>query len=165
MDTEAKFQRFRVISSKPFNQVLERIEAAIGHPDMTAFRTAITGAANYAELEKVVRAATGPLDLMEFVRFDLGEVLRKQTGADRPRIVRLVVGNPLIMKQMVEQVPDAGSYAPVTILIDERPDGVHLSYDRMASLLASYENSRALQVGRDLDVKIESLLNSAARED
>jgi hypothetical protein len=41
------------------------------------------------------------------------------------------------MKQMVEHVPDAGSCAPVTILIDQRPDGVHFSYDRMTSFLAS----------------------------
>jgi hypothetical protein len=65
---------------------------------------------------------------------------------------------------MVEYVPDAGSYAPVTILIDERADGIHLSYDRMATLLASYGNARASQVARDLDVKVEALLTSAARE-
>lgn len=162
--SEVSLQRFSVISSKRFNQVLERIDAAIGHPDMAAFRAAVTAAKHYAELEKIVGAAAGPLDLMEFVRFDLGEILRKQNGSDQPRIVRLVVGNPLIMKQMVEQVPDAGSYAPVTILIDERADGVHLSYDRIATLLAPYENSRALQVARDLDAKVESLLISAARE-
>ena len=33
----------------------------------------------------------------------------------------------------------------LTILIDERADGVHLSYDRMASLLAPYESRDALQ--------------------
>jgi hypothetical protein len=42
-------------------------------------------------------------------------------------MIRFVIGNPLIMKEMAKRVPDAGSYAPVTILIDERPDGVHLS--------------------------------------
>lgn len=68
------------------------------------------------------------------------------------------------MKEIVEQVPDAGSYAPVTILIDERPDGVHLSYDRMASLLAGYNNERALQVARDRDAKVESLLARAAMD-
>jgi hypothetical protein len=66
------------------------------------------------------------------------------------------------MKKMAEHVPDAGSYAPVTILIDERPDGVHLSYDRMASLLASYGSPDALKVARDLDSKVEALLTSAA---
>jgi hypothetical protein len=57
---------------------------------------------------------------------------------------------------MVRLVPDAGSYAPVTILVDERADGVHLSYDKMASLLASYGNLGALAAARDLDSKIKT---------
>ena len=75
---------------------------------------------------------------MMFMELDLGAILRKETGLDTPKIVRFLIGNPLIMKEMAKHVPDAGSYAPVTILVDERPDGVHLSYDRMASLLAPY---------------------------
>jgi hypothetical protein len=63
---------------------------------------------------------------------------------------------------MVKSVPDAGSYAPVTILIDERSDGVHLSYDTMASYLAPYGNPDALKVARDLDAKVEVLLAAAA---
>jgi len=66
------------------------------------------------------------------------------------------------MKEMAKYVPDAGSYAPVTILVDERPDGVHLSYDKMASLLAPYGNPDALTVARDLDSKIENLLRESA---
>ena len=99
---------------------------------------------------------------MEFVRFDIGEVLRKELGDMAPRSLRLVAGNPLIMKQMVRYVPDAGSYAPVTILIDERVDGVHLSYDRMASFLGPYGNAEALKVAQALDGKVEALLESAA---
>jgi uncharacterized protein (DUF302 family) len=93
-----------------------------------------------------------------FMKFDQGEVLRKETGLNTPKIVRYVIGNPLIMKEMTKHVPDAGAYAPVTILVDERPDGVHLSYDKMASFLAPYRNSDALTVARDLDSKIEKLL-------
>ena len=84
---------------------------------------------------------------MEFVRFDAGEVLRKERGGRGPKILRLVVGNPLIMKEMARTVPDAASYAPVTILVDERADGVHLSYDSMASLIAPY-GSRGSSRGR-----------------
>ena len=73
---------------------------------------------------------------MEFIRFDHGEVVHKGKAGGAAGIVRLVIGNPLIMKQMVQHLADAGSYAPVTILVDERPDGVHLSYDRVASFLA-----------------------------
>jgi hypothetical protein len=77
-------------------------------------------------------------------------------------ILRLVVGNPLIMKAMARTVPDAAAYAPVTILVDERADGVHLSYGTMASLLAPYGSRSALTVAMDLDAKIESLLKTAA---
>ena len=155
-------QRFSVTSSKSFGDIVAVLDAAIGHPDMNLFRRDVTAAKTYAELEDIVRKAVGSSDLMEFTRFDLGEILRKEQGTSLPRSLRLVAGNPLIMKQMVKHLPDAGSYAPVTILIDERPDGVHLSYDRMASLLAPYESAEALSVARELGSKVETLLNRAA---
>jgi hypothetical protein len=68
--------------------------------------------------------------------------------------MRFVVGNPIIMSQMVQHVLDAGSHAPVTILIDQRPDGGYLSYDRMATFLAPYGNSEAMKVARDLESKL-----------
>jgi uncharacterized protein (DUF302 family) len=91
---------------------------------------------------------------MEFTRFDLGEVLRKRNCAAAPRSMRFVVGNPIIMSPMVQHLPDAGSYAPVTILIDQRPDGVYLAYDRIATFLAPYGNSEAMKVARDLEAKL-----------
>jgi uncharacterized protein (DUF302 family) len=99
---------------------------------------------------------------MMFMELDHGAILRKETGLNTPKIVRLLIGNPLVMKEMAKHVPDAGSYAPVTILLVERPDGVHLTYDRMSSLLAPYGNSEALGVARDLDTKIERLLRESA---
>jgi hypothetical protein len=89
-------------------------------------------------------------------------IVRKGTDRHASRIIRLVIGNPLIMKEMAKHVPDAGSYAPVTVLVDERADGVHISYDRMACLLAPYGNPDALNVARDLDAKVEHLLQQAA---
>jgi uncharacterized protein (DUF302 family) len=90
-------------------------------------------------------------------------VLRKAHGEKAPRVFRFLIGNPLIMKKMVEHVPDAGSYAPVTILVDARADGVHLSYDTMTSFLAPYGNAEALKTAKELDAKIEALLNDAAK--
>src|SRR5262249_54319603 len=98
---------------------------------------------------------------MSFVQVDNGAIVRKATGRDTPRTVRLVIGNPLIMQEMAKRVPDAGSYAPVTVLVDERTDGVHLSYDRMTSFLAPYGNSDALAVARNLDKKVEGFLLEA----
>lgn len=160
--TKVEVQRFRVISSRPFDEVVARLAVSIGHPDMKAFHGAIVAARTAADLEATVHAATGASQLMEFARFDAGEVLRKEQGGHGPKILRLLVGNPLIMQQMAKTAPDAAAYAPVTILIDERADGVHLSYDSMASLLAPYGSEAALAVARDLDAKVEALLEAAA---
>ncbi len=103
------------------------------------------------------KSGLGRTDLMLFAEFDLGDILRREAGSKTPKIMRFVVGNPLIMKEMVKHVPDAGSYAPVTVLIDERPDGVHVSYDKMESYLLHYGSSEALAVARNLDAKITAL--------
>lgn len=160
---EVPVQRVSVVSSRPFEKVVRRLMATIGHPDINAFHRALAAATRVADLEAVVQGAIGSSDLMEFARFDAGEVLRKERGGQGPKLLRLVVGNPIIMKEMAKTVPDAASYAPVTILVDERTDGVHLSYDSMASLIAPYGSQAALAVARDLDAKIEHLLETAAR--
>jgi uncharacterized protein (DUF302 family) len=160
---EVQVRRFRVVSSKPFEEIIRTLTATIGQPDMRAFHDAVAPARTVGELEEVVQGAIGSSELMEFVRFDAGEVLRKERSGQRPKILRLVVGNPLIMKEMARTVPDAASYAPVTILVDERADGVYLSYDSMASLIAPYGSQAALVVARALDAKVESLLKTAAQ--
>jgi uncharacterized protein (DUF302 family) len=160
---EIQVRRFSLVSFRPFEEVVRELTATIGHPDMIAFHSGISAARSAADLEKVVKEAIGPSELMEFVRFDAGEVLRKERGGQRPKNLRLVVGNPLIMKEMAKSVPDAASYAPVTILVDERADGVHLSYDSMASLIAPYGSQTALAVAKDLDAKVEALLEKAAQ--
>ncbi len=160
---EIRVQRFSVVSSRPFEEIVSRVTATIGHPDMNAFHSAVAAARTAADLEELVHGVIGSSELMEFARFDAGEVLRKERGGQEPKILRLVVGNPLIMKGMARTVPDAASYAPVTILIDERADGVHLSYDLMASLIAPYGSQPALLVAKNLDAKIETLLKAAAQ--
>lgn len=162
---EVRVRRASVVSSAPFDEVVQALLATIGHPDMDAFHGAVAAASTVADLETVVHEAVGSSDLMEFACFDAGEVLRKEQAGRTVKSLRFIIGNPLIMKEMARVVPDAAAYAPITILVDERADGVHLSYDQMASLLAPYGNEVALAVARDLDAKIQTLLETAARTD
>jgi uncharacterized protein (DUF302 family) len=155
-------ERITVTSLKPFEAVISALEAAVGRANMPEYVQRTEGARTLKEMESAVEKAIGPSGFMMFLKLDLGAVLRKETGLDSPKIVRFLIGNPLIMREMARHVPDAGSYAPVTILVDERPDGVHLSYDRMASFLAPYGSAEALVVARDLDKKVENLLQNAA---
>lgn len=151
-------RRLGVVSSKSFEDVVTAFESAIGHVNPNDFQRAIASAKNSSEIESIVRGALGPSGFMEFVRFDQGAVLRREPGQEKRKIIRFLIGNPLVMKEMVVPVPEAGFYAPVSVLIDERADGVHLSYDRVAPALEPYGNSHALQVARDLDSRVEELL-------
>jgi len=162
MIKKIEIERFSLTSSKRFDQVVAALDAAIGHPDMAEFGRSTHEARSFAELKRAVEKGLSEAGLMLFMQLDHGAVVRKETGRDSPRIIRFVIGNPLIMMQMAKHVPDAGSYAPVTVLVDERADGVHLSYDRVASLLAAYGNRDALRVAEDLDNKVETLLREAA---
>ena len=164
MITKIEIERFSVTSSKPFDQVVAALDAAIGHPDMAEFGRSSHEARSFAELKSAVEKGLSEAGLMLFMQLDHGAVLRKETGRDTPRIIRFVIGNPLIMMEMAKHVPDAGSYAPVTVLVDERADGVHLSYDKMASFLAPYAIAAALEVARELDRKVEKICSKLQLE-
>jgi len=162
MIRKIEMERFSLTASKRFDEVISSVNAAIGHPDMAEFGRSTHEAHSFAELKSAVEKGLSNLGLMLFMQLDQGAILRKETGHETPKMIRFVMGNPLIMKEMAKHIPDAGSYAPVTVLVDERADGVHLSYDRMASFLAPYGNRDALEVARNLDKKIEDLLRQAA---
>ncbi|MBV9376930.1 MAG: DUF302 domain-containing protein [Alphaproteobacteria bacterium] len=160
---EVQVHRVSTLSQRPFDEVVSRLTASIGHPEMIKFHRGVASATSLGDLEKVVQTAVGTSNLMEFARFDMGDVLPKERGGGGPKALRFVVGNPLIMKEMVKTVPDAASYVPLTILVDERADGVHLTYDSMESFLAPYGSEAALAVARGLDAKVEDLLETVAR--
>ena len=162
MTRTIEIERFSLTTSKPFDEVIAGVNAAIGHPDMAEFGRSTREARSFAEMKSAVEKGLSTVGLMLFMQLDHGAIIRQETGRETPKIVRFILGNPLIMKEMAKHVPDAGSYAPVTVLVDERADGVHLSYDRMASFLASYGNHDALEVARHLDKKVEDLLRHAA---
>lgn len=157
-----EIQRLTIGSSKTFEAVVAAVEKAIGRPDMLEFDRASAGANTFAELEDLVNRSVSELGLMLFMKLDIGAVLRKESGLARPKAERFIIGNPLIMKEMVKEVPEAGSYAPITLLVDERADGVHLGYDKMESFLAPYGSTNALAVARSLDEKVEKLMREAA---
>src|SRR4029077_5155033 len=129
MISKIEVERFSLTSSRPFDEVLASIKGAVGNPAMVEFAKTTAATRAFTELESTIRKGLGKTGLMLFMELDHGAVIRKATSHDKPRMVRLIMGNPLIMQEMAKRVPDSGSYAPVTVLVDERSDGVHISYD------------------------------------
>ena len=101
---------------------------------------------------------------MRFLHLDDDHVLAldPQAHQARRRLVRLIAGNPVTMGQMTRHLPAAGSYAPVTILIQELPGGgTQVAYDTVASAIAPYADAAASQVAQRLDTEVLSLLRHA----
>src|SRR5688572_15800976 len=90
-------RRGSVVSSKPFARTLRSPTRSFDRPAMNAVGQGLAAQTIVTDLKEVVQGAVGSSDLMEFVRFDAGAVLRKERGGQASRILRLVVGNPLIM--------------------------------------------------------------------
>src|SRR6202167_2506616 len=103
-----EIERFSLTTSKQLDEVIAGINAAIGHPDMAEFGRSTREARSFAEMKSAVQKGLSTVGLMLFLQLDHGAVLRKETGRETPKMIRFVIGNPLIMKEMVKHVPDAG---------------------------------------------------------
>src|SRR5579862_4664694 len=123
MIAKIEVERFSLTTSKSFDEVLAGVNAGIGHPDMAEFARSSHEARSFAELKSAIEKGLSKAGLMLFMQLDQGAVMRKETGHETPKMIRFIIGNPLIMKEMAKHVPDAGSYAPVNVLVDERSDG------------------------------------------
>jgi hypothetical protein len=102
---------------------------------------------------------------MRFMQLDADSVLTLNPQAPDcagRRLVRLVAGNPVTMGEMTRHVADAGWYAPVTILIQQMPDGgTRVTYDTVASAIARYHDVAASEVAQRLDTEVLDLLRHA----
>lgn len=158
---EVTIDREVINSASSFDDVLDGIFREIGQTDQSILAS-ILAEPDFNRFSELIEAAIGPSGLMEFATYDLGDALRKGGVTKGYKIVRIVAGNPLIMRKMAASTPHAGSYAPITILVFEEDDMVKLAYDRMESYLRSFADDEAMEVARALDAKVLDLLHRAA---
>jgi hypothetical protein len=158
-------RRHVIDSDRPFDQVLAGIFGGISQPDIDALFSKLHASTTYEQFSSLVEQAQGSAGLMRFWQLNLDNALMLDPEAPDwtgRRLVRLITGNPVTMGQMTRHVADAGSYAPVTILIEETPDGgTRVAYDSVVSALAAYDNAAASAVAERLDTEVLTLLREA----
>ena len=149
-------------TERPFSAVLDGVFGGISQPDIGLLFSQLTASTSYQEFSSLVAHAQGSAGLMVFLRLDLDHALTIDPQAPDwtgRRLVRLIAGNPVTMGEMTRHVADAGSYAPVTILIQELPDGAtRVAYDTVTSAIAPYHDAAATQVAQRLDTEVLALL-------
>jgi hypothetical protein len=162
---EVPVRRHVFTSERPFSAVLSAVYGGISQPDIEALFRELAAATSYGQFSALVRQAQGSIGLMRFLHLDLDTVLSLDPDAPEQggrHLVRLIAGNPVTMGQMTRHVPDAGSYAPVTILIQDLPaGGTRVAYDTVASAISPYRDAAATQVAEHLDSEVLGLLRKA----
>jgi uncharacterized protein (DUF302 family) len=158
---EVRVQRHVITSERPISDVIDGIYSGISRPDIGVLLGKLETSGSYDQFSSLVREAQGSAGLMRFMELDLGVGLGldTQSPGEAGRLVRLIAGNPVTLEEMARHVPDAGSYAPITILIQELPGkGSRVAYDSMVSALAPYHSAAASQVAERLDAEVLTLL-------
>ena len=157
-------RRHVLTSERPFQVVLDGIYDGISQPDIEALFAKLAASTSYEEFSALVRRVQGSAGLLRFLQLDLDTVLALDPQARQAggRLVRLIAGNPVTMGQMTRHLPAVGSYAPITILIQELPGGgTQVAYDTVVSAIAPYGDAAASQVAQRLDTEVLSLLQHA----
>src|ERR1700733_8109811 len=159
----AQIERLCFTSCTVVEAALARLVSGISRPDIEELKKRLKGVHDLAEFAQIIDAAVGSVGLLEFLSLDLGAALRVGPLRHPYRMIRIIAGNPMIMRSMTQSVPAAGSYAPITILIYQFGGDVSVCYDTLASLLAVYDSTEARQIAEGLDKKIISLIESAVK--
>jgi hypothetical protein len=156
-------RRHVIIGDRPFHDVMDAIYTGISRPDIEGLFGQLAASTSYEQFSSLVAQAQGSAGLMRFLELKLDAALARDPQAEnKGRLIRLIAGNPVTMGEMTRTLPDAGSYAPVTILIQELPGArTRIAYDSVVSAIEGYSDPAALKVAERLDDEVLTLLRSA----
>lgn len=141
-----------------FDDALSNLRAEMG--DTTVQRlNALSAEANTSEaFTKMVEPLVGSSGFMLFATIDHGAWISK-FGIKR-RVVRFILGNPLIAITMICRDLTAGLFAPVELLLTDSEDRqtCSLTYILPSSLIAIDNDTALLAAARTLDAKLAALV-------
>jgi uncharacterized protein (DUF302 family) len=147
--------RVRYDSAKGYDELLAALLADIGEKpvQINEFATATDDWQSYQDR---VEPHAGPSGFMLFNLIDHGAWIRK-AGIDR-KVVRIILGNPLIAITMLRHDVTAGLFAPVELLlVDEGEGRSSLTYVKPSSLMVVANNPELLSAAEELDAKLAAL--------
>ncbi|OBF29754.1 DUF302 domain-containing protein [Mycobacterium sp. ACS4331] len=146
--------RLRYPSSKNFDALLAALHAAVGSEPAPVGEIAVQ-ASDWDVFERSVQRYVGPFGFMVFTAIDHGAWIEK-AGIDR-KVLRVVIGNPLIAITMLRHDVTAGLFAPVELLLTSEASGSALTYVVPSSLMVVADNPALLEAATALDEKLAAL--------
>ncbi|WP_442932207.1 DUF302 domain-containing protein [Mycobacterium sp. 050134] len=156
MTQETGFQgvRVRYDSPKAYAQLLDALLADIGDKPVPIHDIA-TDTGDWDSYRQRVESYVGPSGFMLFALLDHGAWIAK-AGIER-KVMRVIVGNPLIAITMLRHDVSAGLFAPVELLLTDEGTGSSLTYVKPSSLMVVEPNAELLRAAEQLDAKLAAL--------
>jgi uncharacterized protein (DUF302 family) len=147
--------RVRYDSAKGYDELLAALLADIGEKPLRINDFA-TATDDWQSYQDKVEPHAGPSGFMLFNLIDHGAWISK-AGIDR-KVMRVVLGNPLIAITMLRHDVTAGLFAPVELLLVDEGDGSSLTYVKPSSLMVIENNPELLAAAEELDAKLAALV-------
>ncbi len=147
--------RVRYDSAKGYDELLAALLADIGGQPVPINEL---GEASYdwQSYQEKIEEHVGPSGFMLFGLLDHGGWIPK-AGIER-KVMRVILGNPLIAITMLRHDVTAGLFVPVELLLLDTPDGhSSLTYVKPSSLMLVEPNPALLGAAEDLDSKLAAL--------
>jgi uncharacterized protein (DUF302 family) len=145
----------RYDSAKSYDELVAALLADIGE-ESVSLDDAVKASTDWESYQRRVEPYVGPSGFMLFKLFDHGAWITK-AGIDR-KVLRVVLGNPLIAITMLRHDVTAGLFAPVEVLlVDEGEGRSSLTYIKPSSLMVSEPNAELLSAAKELDAKLAAL--------
>lgn len=145
------------ISSRPFEEVVNAFESAVGSVEDTGFPALLASTKSAEEFESCIKSREGTSGFMRFLTVDHGAWLARIGLSARARMY--TIGNPLIARTMLEHDIAAGLNVPVRLMICEDPASrtTRLGYDLPSSLMSGLQNEKVAAAAKKLDAKLIAL--------
>ncbi|MCW2659953.1 MAG: hypothetical protein JWP83_1105 [Mycobacterium sp.] len=147
--------RVRYDSDKSYDELLAALLADIGDKPVPINDVA-TATGAWQEYQDRVESYVGPSGFMLFSLVDHGAWITK-AGIER-KVMRIILGNPLIAITMLRHDVSAGLFAPVELLLTDDGEGrSSLTYVKPSSLIVVEHNPELLSAAEELDAKLAAL--------
>jgi uncharacterized protein (DUF302 family) len=142
-------------SEKSYDELVAALLADVGKEPVPIDDLGAT-TAGWDDYEAAVQPHAGPSGFMLFGLFNHGGWIKK-AGIDR-KVLRTIIGNPLIAITMLRHDVTAGLFAPVELLLLEQDgDRSSLIYVKPSSLMVVEDNPALLAAAEELDAKLAAL--------
>lgn len=153
-------RRVRVESTRSFEEVLLNLRKVVGRTIISQGNTQEVGSAPTREqFEHVIQSQVGESGFTLFFEINHGQWL-PLFGIER-KVVRWILGNPLIAITMIQHDITASLFAPVELLLveNESGNGSTVIYNVPSSLMVIEPNPALLVAARALDGKLADLVS------